>query len=32
MTDEAIIYARFSPRKGGEDCESNDVQIARCIS
>lgn len=25
-----VIYARFSPRRNGEDCESNEVQIAEC--
>jgi len=27
---QAIIYCRFSPRRNGDECESNDVQLAYC--
>ena len=27
---EAVIYARFSPRRNGDTCESNDTQIELC--
>ncbi len=27
---KAVIYARFSPRRNGDTCESNDTQIELC--
>jgi len=27
---QAIIYCRFSPRRNGDECTSNDVQLAYC--
>ena len=29
---DAVLYGRFSPRPGAEDCDSSDKQLARCAA